>query len=122
MEKFHRYLYIKYICDVIIQYLGDYGKRVCGLPPRKNNRGKLSKNTGKLSKNTGKLGIFDITLDLTKLIETTYASNGNKSIIMVSHSMGSIMTLFLMNHKSQEWKDKYIRSHISMSGVWGGSE
>ena len=23
VEKFHRYLYIKYICDVIIQYLGD---------------------------------------------------------------------------------------------------
>ena len=60
--------------------------------------------------------------NLIKLIETTYISNGNKSIIMVTHSMGSIMTLFMLNHKSQEWKDKYIRAHISMAGVWGGSE
>ena len=59
---------------------------------------------------------------VTKLIENTTESNGGKSVILVSHSMGSTMMLYMLNHKPQDWKDKYIRAHISMAGVWAGSK
>ena len=35
--------------------------------------------------------------------------------------MGSIMTLYFLNHQTQVWKDKYVRSFISIAGVWGGT-
>ena len=60
--------------------------------------------------------------DVVKLIESTYKSNGEKSVILVSHSMGSTMMLYMLNHQPQDWKDKYIRAHISMAGVWAGSK
>ncbi len=40
---------------------------------------------------------------------------------MVCHSMGSTMALYFLNHQTQEWKDKYILSMITMGGVWGGT-
>ena len=42
-------------------------------------------------------------------------------MVLVTHSMGSIMTLYFLNNKAQAWKDKYVRSFISMAGVWGGT-
>ena len=35
--------------------------------------------------------------------------------------MGSIMTLYFLTKQSQAWKDKHIRSLISIAGVWGGT-
>ena len=58
---------------------------------------------------------------VTKLIEDTYTKNGNKPVILLTHSMGSTMMLYLLNHKDQAWKDKYIRCQISLSGVWAGT-
>jgi len=55
------------------------------------------------------------------LIETTYANNGNTKVLLVSHSMGSIMMSYFLNQQTQAWKDKYIRSLISLAGVWGGT-
>jgi len=55
------------------------------------------------------------------LIESTYAKNGNNKVLLVSHSMGSIMMSYFLNHQTQAWKDKYIRSLISVAGVWGGT-
>lgn len=60
--------------------------------------------------------------NVVKLIESTYESNGGKSVILVTHSMGSTMMLYMLNHKPQDWKDKYIRAQISMAGVWAGSK
>ena len=60
--------------------------------------------------------------NVVNLIEDTYEINGGKSVILVSHSMGSTMMLYMLNHKPQDWKNKYIRAHISMAGVWAGSE
>lgn len=40
---------------------------------------------------------------------------------MVAHSMGGLMSLHFLNMQSQWWKDKYIRSLVALSGVWGGS-
>ena len=36
--------------------------------------------------------------------------------------MGNPVTLyFLTNYVTQEWKDKFIRIFVSLSGVWGGA-
>ena len=58
---------------------------------------------------------------LKNLIEETYATNGNASVILMSHSMGSMMSLNFLNQQTKEWKDKYVRSLLSISGVWGGT-
>ena len=58
---------------------------------------------------------------VVKLVEETYVKNGNKPVILLSHSMGSTMMLYMLKQKSQDWKDKYIRTQISLSGVWAGT-
>ena len=35
--------------------------------------------------------------------------------------MGSIMSLYFLNKQSQAWKDQYVRSLVSIAGVWGGT-
>ena len=47
--------------------------------------------------------------------------NDNIPVLLVTHSMGSIMTLYFLNQQSQAWKEKYIRSFVSIAGVWGGT-
>jgi lysophospholipase-3 len=35
--------------------------------------------------------------------------------------MGSIMTLHFLQSKSEAWKAQYIKSFVSLAGVWGGT-
>lgn len=59
---------------------------------------------------------------LKTLIEETSAANGNLPVAVVSLSMGSPYFLnFLNTVVDQDWKDQYIHSFTSMSGVFGGS-
>lgn len=58
--------------------------------------------------------------DLKALIEQT-AKNSGKRVSLVSHSMGCLQTLYLLNHQTQEWKDKYIEKWIPLSGPYGGA-
>lgn len=58
---------------------------------------------------------------LKKLIENTYASNSNKSVHIVAHSLGCPITLHFLHQQSQAWKDKFIKSFISVGGVYSGS-
>ncbi|XKL69351.1 hypothetical protein PGB90_007120 [Kerria lacca] len=58
---------------------------------------------------------------LKLLIEETYTTNGNKSVIMLVRSMGALMSGTFLRRQTQEWKDKYIKSLVSISGDWGGA-
>jgi lysophospholipase-3 len=58
--------------------------------------------------------------DLAELIEQTVNTTGLR-ITMISHSMGCLQSLYLLNQMSQAWKDKYIEKWIPMSGPYGGS-
>lgn len=40
---------------------------------------------------------------------------------LLGHSMGSNYILYFLNQQSQEWKDKYIKSFISLGAPWGGA-
>ncbi len=60
--------------------------------------------------------------NLQRLIETTYSSNNNQPVVLIAHSMGAPTTLFFLTKVvSQQWKDKYIRDYITISGVWRGT-
>ena len=51
-----------------------------------------------------------------------YKDNGNTSVTIVAHSLGSPTTLyFLTNFVSQKWKDTYLKAFVTLSGVWKGA-
>ncbi|XP_055341491.1 phospholipase A2 group XV-like [Paramacrobiotus metropolitanus] len=58
---------------------------------------------------------------LKKLVEDTYAANGNHKVTLIGHSLGCLFSLYFLNHQTQEWKDKYINAFIGMGGPWGGA-
>ncbi|KAK0428978.1 hypothetical protein QR680_011118 [Steinernema hermaphroditum] len=59
---------------------------------------------------------------LRSMIESAYYFNNNKKVVILGHSMGNpVMLYFYHKIVSQEWKDKFIHSHISLAGAWGGS-
>ncbi len=59
--------------------------------------------------------------NMQKLVEETYALNGNKKVILISHSMGCLYSQRFLNFMSTEWKDKYIQLWIPIAGVFHGS-
>ncbi|KAG9509956.1 Group XV phospholipase A2 [Fragariocoptes setiger] len=65
--------------------------------------------------------LSDYYKQLTKLIENTYHENGDERVILVCHSLGCLNSHYFLSKRSNVWKDKFIRSMISLSGVWGGS-
>lgn len=58
---------------------------------------------------------------LKNLVEETYLMNNKVPVTLLAHSMGGPMSLIFLQQQSQKWKDKYIRSLITLAGVWGGS-
>jgi len=58
---------------------------------------------------------------LKKLIEETYMMNGEKKIMLLSHSMGVPYSLNFLHQQTEEWKEKYIVAWTTISGVFGGS-
>ncbi|XP_039137442.1 lecithin-cholesterol acyltransferase-like 1 [Dioscorea cayenensis subsp. rotundata] len=59
--------------------------------------------------------------DLKKLIESAFVSNGKKPVIIVSHSLGGLFVLQLLNRSPLSWRHKYIKHFISVSAPWGGT-
>ncbi|VDK68485.1 unnamed protein product [Litomosoides sigmodontis] len=60
--------------------------------------------------------------NLTKMIEESYRSCGHQKVIVIAHSMGNPLMLYFYNQiVTQEWKNKFIHSHISIAGAWGGA-
>ena len=47
--------------------------------------------------------------------------NGNTPVVMIGHSMGCPMILYFLTQQTQAWKDKYVKSIITLAGPWGGS-
>lgn len=59
--------------------------------------------------------------NLKNLIMETYRINGRQKIYIICHSMGCPVSLYLLNHQSQIWKNKYVNGVISLAGAWGGA-
>lgn len=57
---------------------------------------------------------------IAKLIEDTVAEFGKK-VVIVTHSLGGNVFLYIMRRRSQAWKDKHIQSWVSVATPFGGS-
>ncbi|XP_034390336.1 phospholipase A2 group XV [Cyclopterus lumpus] len=58
-------------------------------------------------------------LALQKLIEEM-AENAGEPVVLIAHSMGNLYTLYFLNQQPQAWKDRYIKSFISLGPPWAG--
>ena len=60
--------------------------------------------------------------NLQHLIEETYSLNNKKKIVLLSHSLGCLHTLYFLTHAvSSQWKAQYLRFWIPIAGPWAGS-
>jgi len=68
------------------------------------------------------IGMFSCLLCLEQApIEKAFIANNGTRVTLISHSLGSLWTLFLLSSKPQSWKDKYIGKWVSVSAAIGGS-
>ncbi|KAM9807844.1 lysosomal phospholipase A and acyltransferase [Neosynchiropus ocellatus] len=58
-------------------------------------------------------------LALQQMIEEMAAKAGGP-VVLIAHSMGNMYTLYFLNHQPQAWKDKYIKSFVSLGPPWAG--
>merc|ERR1712107_719726 len=58
-------------------------------------------------------------MGLKLLVEEGYEKEGQK-VVLVSHSMGSVMLHYFLQQQSSEWKEKHIRCLVSLAGAWAG--
>jgi len=56
-----------------------------------------------------------------ELIEETYLMNQNKSVVLLCHSFGGTYCLHFLYQQTQEWKDQYIRSMVTLGVPFAGS-
>jgi len=58
---------------------------------------------------------------LKELIEKIYQENNNKRTVIIGHSAGAAYSLFFLRKMTKEWKDKYIKSLITLGAPFGGA-
>lgn len=58
---------------------------------------------------------------LRLLIEETYIIAGSRRVVLLGHSLGSLYCLAFLHAQSDDWKRKYIKAFLSVSGPLGGS-
>ena len=59
--------------------------------------------------------------DMKTLVEQTYTMNNATRVILMGHSMGCPVLLYFLHQQTQAWKDKFVRSLVTLSGPWGGA-
>lgn len=59
--------------------------------------------------------------NLKQLIEDASNSNGGNHVILISHSLGGLFVLELLNRNPISWREKYIKHFIALSAPWGGT-
>lgn len=47
--------------------------------------------------------------------------NGDKQVIIVSHSLGGLWVLYFLNQQPLTWRQKYIKHFIPIATPWGGT-
>nr|XP_043614865.1 lecithin-cholesterol acyltransferase-like 1 [Erigeron canadensis] len=59
--------------------------------------------------------------NLKQLIENASNTNGGSPVILISHSLGGLFVLQLLNRNPPSWRQKYIKHFIALSAPWGGT-
>ncbi|THU50917.1 hypothetical protein C4D60_Mb06t25430 [Musa balbisiana] len=57
---------------------------------------------------------------LRELVEQASKMNGDKPVIILTHSYGGLLTLHLLNRNPSWWRRKFIKHFIAVSAPWGG--
>ncbi|VDP22223.1 unnamed protein product [Schistosoma margrebowiei] len=68
--------------------------------------------------NAYKLGFND---KLMHLIEETYQNGGNRSVVLLGHSLGAKYGMYFLKSMKKSWKNKYVKTFVSLSAPLGGS-
>ena len=58
---------------------------------------------------------------MKNLVEDTYKKNGNRKVVIISHSLGGPFSLYFLNKQTQEWNDKYLESFVPISAPFAGA-
>ncbi|XP_055790421.1 phospholipase A2 group XV-like [Salvelinus fontinalis] len=58
-------------------------------------------------------------LRLQHMIEEM-AMKARGPVVLMAHSMGNMYTLYFLNHQPQAWKDRYIKTFVSLGAPWAG--
>ncbi|XP_072169440.1 lysosomal phospholipase A and acyltransferase-like [Diadema setosum] len=58
---------------------------------------------------------------LQQLIEETYEVNGKQPVVLISHSLGCLYTLYFLNQQPESWKNRYIQAWVPISGPYAGT-
>lgn len=59
--------------------------------------------------------------NLSALIEDLYTNSGYKPVTLICHSMGCLNSFFLLNQKTDVWKEIHIKRLITLGSPWDGS-
>ncbi|KAI7757697.1 hypothetical protein M8C21_010829 [Ambrosia artemisiifolia] len=59
--------------------------------------------------------------NLKRLVENASDTNGGVPVILVSHSLGGLFALQLLNRNPPAWREQYIKHFIALSAPWGGT-
>ncbi|KDP41597.1 hypothetical protein JCGZ_16004 [Jatropha curcas] len=59
--------------------------------------------------------------DLKDLIEKASAQNGGQPVMLLSHSLGGLFVLQLLNRNPPSWRQKFIKHFVALSAPWGGA-
>lgn len=55
------------------------------------------------------------------LIEETYQNGGNRSVVLLGHSLGAKYGMYFLKSMKKSWKNTYIKTFVSLSAPLGGS-
>ncbi|CAH8611121.1 unnamed protein product [Schistosoma mattheei] len=59
--------------------------------------------------------------NLMHLIEETYQNGGNRSVVLLGHSLGAKYGMYFLKSMKKSWKNTYIKTFVSLSAPLGGS-
>lgn len=59
--------------------------------------------------------------DLKGLIEQAYTANDNQPVVLLSHSMGALWSLYFLNNQQMEWRQKFVAHFVTIAAPWGGT-
>jgi lysophospholipase-3 len=59
--------------------------------------------------------------DLKGLIEQAYTANDNQPVVLLSHSMGALWSLYFLNNQQTEWRQKFVAHFVTIAAPWGGT-
>uniref|UniRef100_A0A1D1ZHL6 Lecithin-cholesterol acyltransferase-like 1 n=1 Tax=Anthurium amnicola TaxID=1678845 RepID=A0A1D1ZHL6_9ARAE len=58
--------------------------------------------------------------DLTALVEHASAANGGLPVVLVTHSLGSLFALHLLNRNPPHWRHRFVKQLVALAPPWGG--